>query len=296
MILPADLVDLHTHSTASDGADSPDVLVRSAAEDGIRALALTDHDCVDGIESFLLACHNYNVRGIPGVEVSVKFMDFRMHVVGLGLRRGPGWHRLQELLTQARIWRDERNQQIVDRFCALGYSMTLDEVVAEAGGKVIARPHFARVLIRKKVVLSIPEAFERFLRKGGKAYVAKRKLDAAEIVQALKEAGCVVILAHPTSVLEGSSVSLEEALHLAKEMGMDGFEAFHPDVAQSTRRRIIRFAQQYDMLISGGSDYHGGNKPLSFLGRASGNRPIWARDLWSTLQVLRDRNWLKLES
>jgi len=86
MLSPADLVDLHTHSQASDGADTPETLVRSAAEDGIRALALTDHDCIDGLEQFLMACHKYAVAGIPGVEVSVKFMEFRMHIVGLGLR------------------------------------------------------------------------------------------------------------------------------------------------------------------------------------------------------------------
>ncbi len=296
MILPADLVDLHTHSTASDGAETPEVLVRSAAEDGIRAMALTDHDCVDGLESFLLACHNNNVTGIPGVEVSVKFMDFRMHILGLGIRRGPGWDHLQDLLAQARIWRDERNVQIVQRFCTLGFPMTIEEVIAEAGGKVIARPHFARVLIRKRAVHSIPEAFERFLRKGGTAYVPKKKLEAVEVIKALRETGALVSLAHPVSMLDGTSVSLEEALLIAKELGMHAFEAFHPDVAQSTRRRIIRFAQQYDMLISGGSDYHGGNKPLSFLGRASGNRPIWARDVWPALQFLSERGWLQLES
>ncbi len=296
MLSPADLVDLHTHSQASDGADTPETLVRSAAEDGIRALALTDHDCIDGLEQFLMACHKYAVAGIPGVEVSVKFMEFRMHIVGLGLRRTSGYDHLMELLEQARIWRDERNQAIVDRFCSLKVPMTIDEVNAEAGGEVIARPHFARVLMKKGIVRSIPEAFERFLRKGGTAYVPKRKLDAKMVVDALRSAQCIVILAHPVSMLEGTSVSLEEALQLSKELGVDGFEAFHPDVQQGTRRRIIRYAQTNSMLVSGGSDYHGGNKPLSFLGRASGNRPIWARDVWPLLQKLSDSGWLSLES
>jgi len=201
-----------------------------------------------------------------------------------------------ELLEQARIWRDERNQAIVDRFCSLKVPMTIDEVNAEAGGEVIARPHFARVLMKKGIVRSIPEAFERFLRKGGTAYVPKRKLDAKMVVDALRSAQCIVILAHPVSMLEGTSVSLEEALQLSKELGVDGFEAFHPDVQQGTRRRIIRYAQTNSMLVSGGSDYHGGNKPLSFLGRASGNRPIWARDVWPLLQKLSDSGWLSLES
>ncbi len=277
-IAPKDLVDFHAHSTVSDGTFKPFELILQAQKSGVRMVALTDHDTIAGLDSFLAAAGRFRIHAVPGIEISSDAEERRLHILGLGLRRHL-WGELEGFLAAARRWRTERNEKMLERLNALGLALTMSEVEAHCGSPIVARPHFARALTEAGHVATLQQAFDELLGVGCPAYVRKQRPSPAAAVSALQAAGGVAMVAHPSSLVERDNASLTDALTPLLEAGIDGIEVYHPDMTEAQSDEVLKFAQQHDLLVSGGSDFHGRNKPRNRLGRAHGARKIFAQQV-----------------
>jgi len=242
-------VDLHMHSTASDGAVAPAAVVEAARNAGLIAIALTDHDTLAGIPEARAAGDRLGVRVIAGVELSaVDAAGYETHILGLHIARPEP---LQHALDVYRIARRDRAIAIVARLNELGVALSLDAVFAEAGEAAIGRPHVARALVAGGFASDHREVFDRWLGAGRAAFVEKRRLAMAEAFALIHEAGGLAIYAHP-----GGEGSHERIVALAA-LGMDGIEVRHPGHAAADIQRLGALAEQLDLLPSGGSDWHG---------------------------------------
>jgi hypothetical protein len=241
-------IDLHMHSTASDGLLAPADVVAAARAAGLTAIALTDHDTVEGVAEARTAGDAVGVRVVAGIELSAHEGDRELHVLGLHLTRLSG---LEERLVALRATRRIRAAQIVDKLRALGFPIELDAVWREAGEGAVGRPHVARVLIANGWVRDHRDAFDRLIGSGRPAYVPKQRLPLGEAVQMLHDAGGLAILAHPGS--DGSRSRLE----MFKRIGFDGVEVRHPSHTAEDIARLGTLADYLGMVPSGGSDWHG---------------------------------------
>lgn len=265
-------IDLHTHSTASDGSLTPLELVRYAAEKKLRAMALTDHDCVDGLDEAVAQGERLGIEVIPAVELSADHPDGTMHILGFFVdRRHEGFcgrlRRLQEA-------RRERNPKIIQKLQALGLKITYDEVVAASGGGQIGRPHFAKVLVQKGYLSSMQEAFERYLKKGAPGYVDKFRFSPQDAIAAIHEAGGVAVLAHPFTLYKDNSGALDPLLEALSQAGLDGMEVIYSTYSEEQARYYREKAEKYHLLPSGGSDFHGAHKPGIDLGVGQGRLKV----------------------
>ncbi len=264
-------IDLHTHSTASDGSLHPAELVQLAKESGLSALAVTDHDTVTGLEEALQAGKDAGIEVIPGCELSVVTPSAKMHILGLWLPVNPVglMGSLDELIRH----RHERNIIIVEKLQKLGIDITYEEVKERAGEGSVGRPHIAAILFDKGYVTSVQESFTRFLGPRGKAYVPKKVLTAVEAVTLMKNEGATVMMAHP--FLNGLNIDevATESIRL-RDVGMDGFEAYYSEHSASQQQGLLNLAQRLEMQVSGGSDFHGSPKPKIRLGVGKGGLHI----------------------
>jgi hypothetical protein len=266
------MIDLHSHSTASDGSFSPTELVKLAVERGLKALALTDHDTLSGLEEAASAASKQ--RGfefIRGIEIEIAFEPGEFHLLGLGIERMDG--ELAEAavrLSQARV---ERNKRILDRARDAGIDMTMAELRKEAGGGAAGRPHIASLLVARRAVRTRQEAFDKYLGKGRPWYEPKSCLDLLEAVRLVKQSGALAIVAHPLSLFV-SWGRLASLMDEWKELGIDGIEAYHPAARIGQCRRLERMARERGFLVSAGSDFHGSLRPERRLGRTAGNLEI----------------------
>ncbi len=260
------MIDLHTHSTASDGTLAPAALVQAAEAAGLTAVALTDHDTVDGAGAAARAAAGLSVRFIPGVELSAEIDRGALHIVGLFV--DPSHPGLMALLDEARENRLSRDRMIVERLEKMGMPLTLDEVQAVAGG-VAGRPHFAQVMVAKGYAKSIRVAFRNYLKRGQAAYIPKRRIAQRRAVEAIRAAGGVPVLAHPSqTLLEGDQ--LEALIRELADYGLEGMETHCSGYTDADTRFYGRLAAQYGLVESGGSDFHGAIKPGLALGRGPG--------------------------
>lgn len=241
-------VDLHMHSTASDGLLAPAAVVAAARAAGLTAIALTDHDTLEGVPEARGAGDAIGMRVVAGVELSAHEGDRELHVLGLHLTR---LSVLEDRLAALRTTRRTRAAQIVEKLRALGFPIELDAVWREAGDGAVGRPHVARVLIANGWAKDHRDAFDRLIGSGRPAYVPKQRLPLAEAVHMLHEAGGLAIIAHPGS--DGSRTRLE----MYKRMGFDGVEVRHPSHSVEDIARLGTLAEYLGMVPSGGSDWHG---------------------------------------
>ena len=260
------MIDLHIHSTNSDGDASPERLVELGRQRGLTAMALTDHDNMGGVEDFLAACRVYGVTGIAGVEISVAVEDGHgsMHILGYGV--DPHHPLVQESLGRVLDGRSWRNEQILDKLNGLGFELEWTEVQDCAGEDVVTRVHFAQALIDRDYASSVEEAFEKYLAKGRPAYVDRYRLYPHEGICMIREAGGVAVLAHPFS-WEEDEERLEAGLRGLKTLGLTGIEAVYAGYTPEQSMALLRLAKKLDLLPTGGSDYHGLAKPDTTLGR-----------------------------
>lgn len=265
------MIDLHTHSTCSDGSLLPEELVERAAREGIIALALTDHDTVAGIEDAADACRKRGILFVPGVEVEAAYPSGELHILGLNLRAPHG--DLERALTEMKIERNRRNEAILDRIRSGGVAADMDEVEALAGGDVIGRPHFAALLIQKGVVSSIQEAFDRYLGRGKPYYLPRRNLHPAEVASLIRGAGGRAVVAHPLTLRLPMS-ELGETFRAFRSMGIDGVEAYHSNATLAQCREIEKRASSVGCFVTAGSDYHGDQRKDRRLGRTAGGMEI----------------------
>jgi len=263
------VIDLHTHSTASDGSLTPTELVDLAAEKGLQAIALTDHDTVAGIGEALRRGQTVGVRVIPGIELGARQDDYReMHILGYFIRHN---HRpLLERLEWLRARRFERGQQMVARLSGLGIAVAFERVEELARGGAIGRPHVALALVEAGYVETVAEAFRRYLTPGQPAYVEKQRLSPREAIELIQTADGIPVLAHPAT-LGLEQEKLEGLISELCEWGLRGIEAYWSRHNAEQIEFCKRLAAQFDLAVTGGSDFHGAAKPGIELGKCGVN-------------------------
>ena len=265
------LIDLHTHSSASDGSLSPEELIDFAVEQEIKILALCDHDTTDGISRFVAHGEKKDINTIPGLEISATWDKRNCHIIGLGIR--DTYQPLESVLQRIRDSRDNRNIHIIEKLNRLRINITIEQVENLAGGDVVARPHIARAMLNNKYVSSVQEAFDKYLAKEAPAYVDRFRLEARKAVQLLCDAGSTVVLAHP-SQLQLSIEELDKLVEKLKPYGLSGIEIYTPYTSDENIPLYIKTAEKHDLFITGGSDFHGESKPDHFLGYYRKDKPI----------------------
>jgi predicted metal-dependent phosphoesterase TrpH len=259
-----DYVDLHVHSAASDGSLSPRELVAEAKAQGLRAIALTDHDTTEGLDEALAAGAALGLEVIPGIEISADHHPGSMHILGLFID-----HHYQPLAEQLQVLkqaRADRNPQIIAKLQKLGLAITMEEVLAVAGGGQVGRPHIAQVLVHKGYVASFPEAFEKYIGNHGPAYVNKFRFSPQESIAMITAAGGVASLAHPFTLEYSSTGHLKIILQQLRDWGLTALEVYYPEHAPERQATYKKLAQELGLLMTGGSDYHGVIKPEVKLG------------------------------
>ncbi len=244
----AGYVDLHMHSTASDGSLSPTAVVEAARVAGLVAIALTDHDTVAGVGDARRAGAAAGIEVVPGVELSAHDGKQEVHMLGLHLGHVEA---LAGPLTEFRNGRTTRAERMVERLRSLGATVTMDDVLREASGGAVGRPHVARALVARGFVSTLPEAFERYLAAGRPAYIGKDRLSIPDAIRMVHDAGGLAVLAHP------GQHGTREALEAFRKAGGDGVEVRHPGHTAADIARIERLAGEIGLVPSGGSDWHG---------------------------------------
>jgi hypothetical protein len=275
------MIDLHAHSTVSDGSDTPEELVDLAVKAGLSALALTDHDRQDGILPARKAAAAAGIELVAGTEISCQHSG-TMHMLVYFLEPGEG--PLQDELVRLQVARDTRNERMVARLAELGLPVSREELDAEAGGSGAGRPHVAAILVRKGVASSVQDAFDRYLAKGRPAYMEKERLEPIVAIELSLESGALAVLAHPLS-LGLSPGELEATVRELAHAGLAGLEAIYGRYSREERADLAVMAAHAGLAITGGSDHHGSYKPDLKVGVGRGD--LHVPD--GALAALRDR-------
>jgi predicted metal-dependent phosphoesterase TrpH len=246
--------------------------VRLAKEANLAAIALTDHDTVDGLDEALAAGEALGLEVIPGVEISARHDGGSMHIVGLFVNHRDGL--LDQRLAVLKKARAERNPRIVAKLNALGIPLSMEEVARVSGGGQVGRPHIARALMEAGYVKTVQEAFDVFLRNGGPAHVHKFRFPPQEAIAMIREARGIPVLSHPFTLGLGSAYALRDLLRDLKALGLAGLEVFYSDHTPEQEALYLSLARELNLLISGGSDFHGLNKPGVTLGRMPSQKKL----------------------
>jgi predicted metal-dependent phosphoesterase TrpH len=259
------LVDLHTHSTASDGTDSPTELVTRARDVRLSAVALTDHDTVAGLAEAQAAGVRLGIEVVPGIEIAAALpgRQAELHILGYFIDpASPALERFKGLLVAIR---HERNEKLLARLAELGVPIDRKELAEIAPG-IVTRAHIADLMVRHGTVANNKEAFSRFLGLGGLAYTEKGKMSFAQAFDVIHDAGGLVAIAHPVHLKAESDIELEILVGRLVDCGADAIEAFHSDHSPATVRKVQRLALRFDLCVTGGSDYHGMHRTARPLG------------------------------
>jgi 3',5'-nucleoside bisphosphate phosphatase len=273
-------IDLHTHSYYSDGTKSPTELVCLAASSGVSALSVTDHDTMEGVEEALLAGIKYGVEVVPGLELSVVHEQKSLHILGYWMDSGYG--ELSAALTVLQKARDHRNREIILKLRDLGIGASVEELAEISGVGQTGRPHIAKLLMVHGVVRSMQQAFEEYLKKDARAYVDRFAYSAEEAIGLIVRGGGIAVLAHPIQV-DKTLHSLPKLLSVLKGFGLDGVETFYPTQSKKMRKKIRQVAEVLDLVLTGGSDYHGDIRPGTRL--AGGNNVFVPPELLDKMKV-----------
>lgn len=262
------MIDLHSHSTFSDGSDSPEELALAGDGAGLAALALTDHDSVEGIDRFLAMQPRVGPRLVAGVEISASYLGRSLHVLGLFVDSADA--RFRARLADLRERRNRRNRDMVARLNGLGIPLRMEQVLAFAPSCLVSRVHVALALASMGAVSGPEEAFRRYLGDGRPGCVPWEELSPGEAAQWISDAGGVPLVAHPGR-FAGRGFRWDEAMLDLRDQGLRGFEAWYGDYGPAEQRSFLDLAERTGMLPSGGSDYHGSHKPGLQLGRGRGD-------------------------
>jgi predicted metal-dependent phosphoesterase TrpH len=264
-------VDLHCHSTASDGTLPPRELVRLAKQSNLTALALTDHDTVDGCPDAADEAKKIGLDFLCGIEISAEFPHpGTMHILGYGV--DPENPHLKNLTETLLAGRDNRNPRIVAKLNEMGVAVTMKEWEDEAKGAVLGRPHLAAILMRKGYVSSIKQAFDKYIGQGAPAYFDKERLTPKQAIERIGDAAGLAVLAHPIQLRTSNDAQLEQTVKGLADLGLAGIEIIHSDHDAAWVEKCTRLADKFQLLKTGGSDFHGTNKKDIELGRARDRR------------------------
>jgi len=266
------MIDLHSHTTASDGQYSPTELVKKASEHNIKLLAITDHDTINGLEEAKNAGEQYGVKIIPGIEINITAPRGEFHLLGLGITDiSPS---MKEILNNVIKTRHQRNEEMIQKMKEAGVSITYEEMLERFPNTMIGRPHFAAILQEKKIVKNRQQAFDLYLAKGRPWYIERIGTNLDEAIIAIKESKGLPVIAHPMS-LYLSWGKLPEMLEKFYEQGVCGIEAFHPGARVTECLRLEELGRKIGFFITAGSDFHGEKiRPDRRLGHTCGGKKI----------------------
>ncbi|MFA7159877.1 MAG: PHP domain-containing protein [Kiritimatiellia bacterium] len=262
------MIDLHLHSTFSDGSFTPEQLAREAAKAGLSAAALTDHDSIEGVGLFLKACEKESIRGVTGVEISVDYPRGTMHILGYFIDCNS--KKLNEHIDKLKAGRAARNTDILKKINNLGMPLKMAEVASFAGEGNIGRLHFAQALVARGYVNCNQEAFDRYLAKGKSGYVERDRLTPGGGVAMIVDAGGLPVLSHPFT-LELSPPELEKQVAELAAAGLQGIEVYYPQHNPNLVRKYLALAQKFNLVATGGTDFHGKPMPDIKIGRGFGS-------------------------
>lgn len=277
-----DFIDLHVHSNCSDGTLSPTELVKHAVSCGLSAFALTDHDNTDGLPEAFGAAASLGIELVPGIEFSTEYLGTDVHIVGLDF----DWKN-PDFLEKIEFYRSERlrrNQKMIDLMAADGIDISYEKMAASFGETVWTRAHFGRYLLSCGFVKDISEAFALYLGDGCKYFIPREKVSPFEVVKLIRKFGGIPILAHPFQY-QFSDEKLRTLLTRLKKAGLLGMEAYYSTHSKEQTAYLEALAAEFDLAVSGGSDFHGSNKPDIFLGKGKNNLQI----PYSVLEGLRQK-------
>lgn len=245
--------DLHVHTNASDGEDSPQKVIMKAVEAGLGGLAITDHDTIDALEParYFVEQNRLDIDLIPGVELNTEYGSDDFHILGYFIGFSNGY--FKDRLDLIRAQRYARAEQIVAKLIEMDINITFDQVKAAAQGDLIGRPHIARILYNNGYADSPEEAFQRYVERGRPAYVPRYKFPTPEAIDLIKQSGGIAVLAHPGLIKDRSKI-LDSI-----KFGIEGIEVFYPEHKEDQTRYFIELANENHLLVTGGSDYHGAN-------------------------------------
>ncbi|MBQ9879738.1 MAG: PHP domain-containing protein [Clostridia bacterium] len=263
-------IDLHTHSTCSDGSMTPSELVRHAAGAGLAAFALTDHDTIRGVGEAAAEAKRLGIEFVPGIELSARFKN-TMHILGFYIDRTP--QKLAEVTTALRDSRVERNLKMIENLRAEGFDLTPDDVLAEASGGSASRAHIAAALFHKGYGKSIRDAFDRFVSDSSPAYVRRIVPSPAECIELIHSAGGAAFLAHPHQIRLDDE-ELDATVKTLRENGLDGMECIYTGFTDADINKYSALADKYGLKKSGGTDFHGTLKPDIEIGTGFGGTRV----------------------
>lgn len=271
-------IDLHIHSTASDGTFSPTEIVNDAlkiaGKENPVVIALTDHDTVAGTEEFQKLASKYKkqLTAIPGVEISTDYHGIEIHVLGYNI--DPTNKTLLEQLAIYRESRDERNEKIIKKLNEQGFEISIDELIPEKPGESIGRPHIAKLLMKKKYVSSVQEAFDKYLADGRCCYVDRLLPTPQESINLIKNSGGIPVLAHLMLYKKLDAAQKETLVRELKEAGLIGIETYYNTYSPVEQEYVAGLAKQWGLLETGGTDFHGRNKPHISLFKGQGEMEV----------------------
>jgi 3',5'-nucleoside bisphosphate phosphatase len=267
-------IDLHIHSTASDGTCSPAEIMQLAAHLGLEAISITDHDTTAGSLQALACQRPATLEFITGVEISAQppvgcSVGGSLHILGYGI--DPGFEPLVKALDQLQQTRHTRTHEIVQRLNHMGIPLTVAQVMAEVDQSAAGRPHVATALIKMGVVANVNEAFDRFIGQGGPAFVGKKRLPCAQTFELITSAGGMPVLAHPYLVKCQTPSQLDDLIGRLCTLGLVGLEVYYPNHPPDSVTRYLGLARKYNLLVTGGTDFHGQLIPEIKMGRGHGD-------------------------
>jgi predicted metal-dependent phosphoesterase TrpH len=264
------ICDLHVHSNLSDGTYSPEEVVRLAKQAGLAAVALTDHNSIDGLERFLETGEKYNIETVPGIEISTEYNGVELHVVCLCVGR-ERFSKIKEFLSIPKTKKEESNRMLALKLCENGYEIDYEELKKTTVG-LPNRVHFARALVEKGYIKTIEEGFDSILSEGKGLYLPPKRLTTFETLEFINSINAVSILAHP--LLDLTEEELLKFLPQAVAHGLDGMEVRYSTYSEKEQEFAEKTAKEFGLLASGGSDFHGENKPDISLGLGKGNLQV----------------------
>lgn len=279
-------VDLHVHSNASDGTFTPSEVVALAVEKGLAAIALTDHDTIDGLSEAQAAASGLPIEIIPGIELSCVYQGEEIHILGIYV--DPADREFISETDALKEIRKKRNEEMIRRFQNAGISITLDEVMAGNPDTVITRAHFARVLLEKGYVKNMDQAFKKYLDYSGPYCPRKDKITPEHAMKILTDCKASPVLAHPYQYHLGDKKT-EELVCYLKDLGLQGLEVYHSSNNQYESGKLRKLARKYDLFPTGGSDFHGSNKPDISLGAGRGGLRVTALLLEDIKRIRREK-------
>jgi len=265
------VIDLHCHTLHSDGTDTPEGLALLGEAARLSALCLTDHDTLGGIPGFLAMQPQVKVRLLVGTELSCRFLGQSLHI--LGLLVDPQDALFQSRLVELRGRREDRNRRMILRLAELGCPVTLEDVQAHADTPLLSRVHFAKALAARGFVRRAPEAFERLIGDDCPGFVPREELSPSEASRWIREAGGVPVVAHPGR-FTGGGFRWDDAMADLQRQGLEGLEGYYGEYRAAEQKYFVALAARLGMVVTGGSDYHGANKPGLRLGRGRGGLQV----------------------